>query len=95
MVLGMATHVFLLDRLPMFIEAVREGNFQALFEASDFDLAMLLRVVTLAYAALTVPLTYLVARTIGCSRGVGLLAAALIAVTPLHVVNSHFGTGRT
>lgn len=89
---GMATHVFLLDRLPAFIKAFGEGNFQALLEASDSNLAILLRAVTLAYAALTVPLTYLVARTIGCSRGVGLLASALIAVTPLHVVNSHFGT---
>lgn len=89
---GMATHVFLVDRLPALIEALGGGKFQALLEASDSNLAILLRAVTLAYAALTVPLTYLVARTIGCSSGVGLLASALIAVTPLHVVNSHFGT---
>ena len=78
-VTGMATHLFLLKQVMMTL-------------GFEFDLSTLLRAVTLAYAAVTIPVTYLLARAVGSDWKVALVAAAFVAVTPLHAVSSHFGT---
>jgi len=49
------------------------------------------RLVTAAFGILTVPLVYLAARKL-YGTGAGLLAACILAITPLHVVHSHFAT---
>jgi len=78
-VLGMGTQLFLLNALLSRIGA-------------HPNVAVLMRGITLFYAALSIALTYLLARQMGHSRRVGVLAAALLAVAPLHAVSSHFGT---
>jgi hypothetical protein len=77
-VLGMTTQLFAL--------------MQVLKGYLDLEPVVALRSITLLYAALTVVLTAILARSWGCSKRVSLLAAALLAVAPLHVVNSNFGT---
>ncbi|MCG8547990.1 MAG: hypothetical protein MJE12_27650, partial [Alphaproteobacteria bacterium] len=56
------------------------------------DASIVLRVVTLFYGALTIWLIAAIARGWQLSRGVALLAAAFLAVAPLHILNSNFGT---
>jgi Dolichyl-phosphate-mannose-protein mannosyltransferase len=77
-VIGMATQLFLLNAL--------------LSHFGETNLAVLLRVITLFYAALSIPLTFWIARALSCSVRTGIIAAALLAVTPLHAMNSQFGT---
>ena len=78
--LGMSTHLFVIMQAA-----------QRLFGLT-LDASIVLRVVTLFYGALTIWLTAAIARSWQWSRGVALLAAAFLAVAPLHILNSNFGT---
>ncbi len=49
------------------------------------------RILTAVLGALTIPVVYLIGRRL-MNRQVGLIAALLLAVSPLHVINSHYIT---
>ena len=58
----------------------------------DPNLLQLLRVVTLIYAGMTVALVYFFARSWNLPRSSGLLSAFFLAVAPVHVATSNYGT---
>lgn len=77
--LGMTTHLYL----------IRKGL--GLF-GLDFNPVVLIRLISLGYGVLTVFLAGIAARALTASREVGLLTALFLALAPLHLINSHFGT---
>jgi hypothetical protein len=76
---GMASQLFLLKKV-----------FAQL--AIDPNLLTALRWITVVHASLTILATYFLARIWFPDRRVGLLAAILLALCPLHIVNSNYGT---
>lgn len=56
------------------------------------NLLQLLRLITIAYAALTIVLIYATARSWSLTRNYSLLAVFFLATAPLHVATSNFGT---
>jgi uncharacterized membrane protein len=77
--LGMATHLFVLKKV---LDKVLSAN---------IDPVILLRAVSLCYGAATIALSGIIAKHLSNPR-VGLLTATFLALSPLHVVNSIFGT---
>jgi 4-amino-4-deoxy-L-arabinose transferase-like glycosyltransferase len=61
-------------------------------QLSDFGRLMMHRSWSVAWGVGTVVLVYHLARRMGGSRRAGYLAAGLMAILPLHVWESHFGT---
>ena len=58
----------------------------------DADPVTLIRSISLSYGVLTIFLVGLLAWRLSGSGGFGALAAAFLALAPLHIINSHFGT---
>jgi len=79
-VIGMASHLYLINKLLI------------TFFSAKLDLAILIRLISVTYGVFTIILIYFIARSWGFQNKVALLSSALLAVSPLHVYNSHFGT---
>jgi hypothetical protein len=77
--LGLSTHLYLARQL---LEALRR----------EVDPTLLIRAISMSYGVLTVCLTGIVARVLTGSTAVALTAALFLALAPLHIINSHFGT---
>jgi len=79
-VVGMSTHLYLVRKLlhPIF--------------GDRLDLAILIRIISLSYGIFTIILISMIARSWRFPNNVALLGSALLAIAPLHVINSHFGT---
>jgi len=77
-VMGMATQLFVALNVAELFGAV--------------NAATLMRAVSQFYAALTLLLTFFVGRALGVGRLGSVLAVAFLAIAPMHLVNSNFGT---
>lgn len=89
-------HFFNYGSLPIYFNALvfhlaAKGGLTELQPLGNGLLYLLARLVTVAASLFTVFLTYLLGARL-FSRQVGLGAALLLAVTPLHVVHSHYAT---
>lgn len=60
--------------------------------ADGINYAILLRLISLAYAILTLPLAFLFCRVLGFSKLVSVMSAWLLSLAPMHVLLSHAGT---
>ena len=78
---GWTTHGYVLEQLGY-----------RLLKLKDVDIIALLRRLSLAYSLLTIMLLAVTGAALFGSRELGLWAAALLALSGLHVINSHFGT---
>jgi hypothetical protein len=78
--LGMTMHLYLVS------EAVSS------FLATEVNLPVTLRIVSMTYGALTIGLIAVIARYWGFPRRVSLVSALFLALSPLHAMNSHLGT---
>lgn len=79
-VIGMTTHLYVV------------GEILKRFLGNSLDYTVLIRLISLAYGVLTIALVGFIARSWGLSKGAALLSSALLALSPLHVMNSHLGT---
>ena len=61
-------------------------------ELGEIGRLLLHRLWTVLWGTLTVPVVFVLARQVGGSVRGAFLAAASLAITPLHVWESHFGT---
>ena len=61
-------------------------------ELGEIGRLLLHRLWTVFWGTLTVPVVFVLARRVGGSVRAAFLAAGLLAITPLHVWESHFGT---
>jgi hypothetical protein len=66
--------------------------FKLVSRFANVGILKVMHAITIFYAALSVVLTYAIARSWSMSRGAALFAAALFSVAPLAVVQSNFGT---
>ena len=78
---GWATHGYLLRAL-----------LQRLFKTDEVNLILLLRSLSLLYGLLTIVLVAWIGQHLFRDPALGLWAAALLALSGLHVMQSHFGT---
>ena len=58
----------------------------------QFNRAVILRYISLAWGLAGIVLIYIFAINLGLSRFVGLLASFFLAFAPYHIISSHFGT---